>query len=55
MKLNNQGWGYRMMIFLMSILSLFLLLAVYFLYRFYNNFNTQEYQNKVTITEKSVI
>ena len=53
MKLNNQGWGYRMMIFLISILSLFLLLAIYFIYRLYNNFETNNYQIKTS--EKSYI
>ena len=54
MKLNNQGWGYRMMIFLISILSLFLLIAIYFIYRFYNNF-TEEYQSRITVLENSDI
>ncbi|MDD4705792.1 MAG: hypothetical protein PHS24_01075 [Bacilli bacterium] len=36
MKLNNKGWGYRMMIFLMIILSTFLLVAIYYIYRYYN-------------------
>ncbi|MDD2504759.1 MAG: hypothetical protein PHF21_00625 [Bacilli bacterium] len=38
MKLNNNGWGYGMMIILMSILFVFLLIAIYFIYRFYSNF-----------------
>lgn len=37
MKLNNHGWGYRMMAFLMSILAAFLLIAIYYIYKYYNN------------------
>lgn len=36
MKLNNNGWGYRMMTFLMSILVIALLIASYYIYRFYD-------------------
>lgn len=36
MKLNNRGWGYKMMAFLMSILAAFFLVALYYIYRFYN-------------------
>ena len=48
MKLNNNGWGYLMMIFLMVILCLFLLVAAYFIYRFYNNFDAYQYNTVIT-------
>ena len=32
MKLNNRGWGYRMMAFLLSILAIFFLIAIYYQY-----------------------
>lgn len=35
MKLNNRGWGYRMMAFLMSILITCLIIATVLIYRFY--------------------
>ena len=41
MKTNN-GWGYGMMIILMAILCLFLLIAIYFIYRFYDTIETKE-------------
>jgi len=37
MNLNNRGWGYRMMTFLMFILVAFLLVAIYYIYHFYDN------------------
>ncbi len=44
MKLNKNGWGYRMMGFLMAILVLFLLIAIYYIYNYYDrmkqNFNS---------------
>lgn len=36
MKLNKNGWGYRMMSFLMAILVLFLLIAIYYIYNYYD-------------------
>lgn len=45
MKLNNKGWGYRMMIFLMTILCVFLLIAIYFIYRYYDTFEIQLINN----------
>ncbi len=38
MRLNDKGWGYRMMIFLMTILCIFLLISIYYIFRFYNAF-----------------
>lgn len=35
MKLNNRGWGYGEMAILMSILIIALIVAVYYIYRFY--------------------
>lgn len=35
MKLNNNGWGYRMMALLMGILIFFLLIAIYYIYNYY--------------------
>lgn len=37
MKLNNKGWGYRMMALLMTILVIFLIVAIFFIYKFYTN------------------
>lgn len=36
MKLNNNGWGYQMMTLLMSILIVFLLVASYYIYNYYD-------------------
>lgn len=36
MKLNNYGWGYRMMTILMAVLVGFLLIASYYIYNYYN-------------------
>ncbi len=35
MKLNNRGWGYGEMAILMSILIIFLIIAIYYIYKFY--------------------
>ncbi len=37
MKLNNKGWGFTEMIVLMTVLIIFLGIAVFFIYRLYNN------------------
>ena len=39
MKLNKKGWGFKMMLFLMGLLIFALLIAVYFIYKFYNEMN----------------
>lgn len=36
MKLNNRGWGFRAMFFLMSILFCFFLIAIYMIYNYYD-------------------
>lgn len=36
MKLNNRGWGYRMMTILMSILVIFLGIAIFYIYKYYS-------------------
>ncbi len=36
MKLNNRGWGFRAMFFLMSILFCFFLVAIYMIYNYYD-------------------
>ena len=48
MKLNKNGWGYGTMILLMSILIIFLAIAIYFIYRFYSSF---EYIEQIKISE----
>ena len=35
MKLNKKGWGFKMMLFLMGLLIFALLIAIYFIYKFY--------------------
>lgn len=35
MKLNRKGWGFKMMLFLMGLLIFALLIAIYFIYKFY--------------------
>jgi len=35
--LNNKGWGLGMMLLLMSILIIFFLVAIYFIYKFYDS------------------
>jgi hypothetical protein len=47
MKLNNRGWGYRMMCFLIFILVAFLLVAIYYIYVFYGSINTEYANNYV--------
>ncbi len=54
MKINNRGWGYTMMIFLMSILCLFLAIAIYFIYRFYSNFEYIEKNNTYIKETRSI-
>lgn len=41
MKLNNKGWGYGMMIFLMAILCVFLLIIVYYIYKYYDSMDVK--------------
>ena len=41
-KLNNQGWGFGTMIFLMTILVIFFVIAIYFIWVFYNSFEIPE-------------
>lgn len=45
MKINKQGWGFRMMLLLMGILIFALLVAIYYIYNYYdkiiNTFNTE--------------
>ena len=41
MKLNNKGWGFREMFFLMGILFCFLLVAIYLIYQFYDGFENK--------------
>ena len=55
-KLNNRGWGLRMMIFLMGILVLFFGIAIFFIYKFYNDFRIEE-RNTVNyeVTVRSVL
>lgn len=36
MKVNKKGWGFKMMILLMGILIFSLLIAIYGIYRFYD-------------------
>ena len=44
MKLNKNGWGYRMMTLLMSILVIFLLIAIYYIYNYYDKIKGNNYQ-----------
>lgn len=54
MNLNNRGWGFKMMAFLMLILISFLTVAIIYIYKFYNglsinntnNANIEEVDNK---------
>lgn len=45
MKINKQGWGFRMMLLLMGILIFALLVAIYYIYNYYDKiidtFNTE--------------
>lgn len=40
MKLNKKGWGFKMMLFLMGLLIFALLIAIYFIYKFYSEIDT---------------
>ena len=53
MKLNKHGWGYKMMTFLMSILVIFLLIKVYFIYNYYNKVRGYNYIGNVMIGDVS--
>lgn len=52
MKLNNKGWGFGTMIFLITILCLFLIIAIYYIFRLYNNI---EVKKQTSITEVRTI
>jgi len=54
MKLNNNGWGYRMMIFLMIILSTFLLIAIYYIYQYYDIIEMQLINNLILNGEQLI-
>ena len=45
MKLNNRGWGYRMMAFLMAVLILFLTIAIIYINSFYDKIKNGGYNN----------
>ena len=53
MKLNNRGWGYRMMAFLMFILVAFLLVAIYYIYKYYDRMKSD--YNRVERTNYMVV
>ncbi len=62
MKLNNHGWGFREMIFYMSILVIFLFIVVFLVVRMYRqldqrNFNISDYfpEGETTTTEKEIL
>ena len=40
MKLNKNGWGFKMMLFLMGLLIFVLLIAIYFIYKFYSEIDS---------------
>ena len=40
MKLNKKGWGFKMMLFLMGLLIFVLLIAIYFIYKFYSEIDS---------------
>ncbi|NLL02184.1 MAG: hypothetical protein GX265_04105 [Mollicutes bacterium] len=52
MKLNNKGWGFGTMIFFITILCLFLIIAIYYIFRLYNNI---EVKKQTSITEVRTI
>lgn len=54
MKLNNNGWGYGMMVFLMTILCAFLLVGVYFIYKYYNSIDAKLIENFINIGTKLI-
>lgn len=52
MKLNNHGWGYRMMTLLMTILIGFLLVASYYIYNYYNKISKSSSQQGFFVVER---
>ena len=54
-KIDNRGWGYRMMILLMSILVIFLFIAVFYIYTFYGKIKNHSSANKNNIYIGEVI
>lgn len=62
MRLNNRGWGFKDMLFYMSILVLFLFLAVFLIIRMYRqldqrNFDISDYfpEGEKSTTEKEIL
>jgi len=53
MKLNNRGWGYRMMAFIMFVLVAFLLVAIYYIYKYYDRMKSD--YNRVERTNYMVV
>ena len=51
MKLNQKGWGFEMMAFLMSILICALYFAIYYIYKFYQNVPVNLVNNRICIIE----
>lgn len=53
MKLNKNGWGYRMMAFLMGLLIIALLVLFYLLYSYFDSIKGLEMKEKhVEVVEK---
>ena len=52
MKLNNRGWGYKMMSFLILILFIFFCIAVYYIYIFYKNVGSNISTNYYIVGER---
>lgn len=62
MKLNNHGWGLKDMVLYMTILVIFLFIAVFLIVRMYHqldqrNFNISDYfpEGETTTTEKEIL
>lgn len=55
MKLNNRGWGFGMMFLLMTILIIFLAIAIYYIYQYYESRVTDfNYQVVMNISESYI-
>lgn len=51
MKLNKKGWGYQMMFTLMGLIIFALLIASYYIYKYYNELENLSNVKEVVIKE----
>lgn len=50
MKINKNGWGFRMMLLLMGILIFALLVAIYYIYNYYDKI-VDSFNNEIKVVD----